>query len=365
MARIRKLYYGIDRGCSEYRMGAFYWPTQEGKRSEYLSAKRNQPAVAEATYQCDPGRLQGDIFLEEDFHFYQEPVHRALGYSACHKFLSTRGEIIVQSWDTAFSADDRRDPSACITALLAPCERSHFSEEKVDLHYDILILDAFVMRLDFGDLEEYAKAQAALWHPNYILIEKKASGEPILQNLKKEGLPVEGVPESKLGKRARALIGTSAGSAQGWMRQGRVMFPARGVGTDEMELDPTISNMIQELKNFSGLTGGRDDQVDAFVHLVNWAILRIANTGALPDNIEATPAFEAPSTPQAAIGALEKMESTNPYGECCEYCRYFSKERKYCQMHKMTTFALNSCEFFDSEEDDEMALLYMGLEENE
>ena len=325
----------------------FYWADSPSKRAEYLQVKRGHPAIAEAVYQCQPGALEGEIFTEKDFRYYLAPKRLMDGLDANMNFVS-QSDMLLQVWDTAFSAQTDADYSVCITAMLISCNRLHpnnpedeFTTSDDEFHYDVYLMDVVREKLDFGDLLPMAESQYNKWRPTSILIEKKASGQSLLQVLDQKGLPVVPVDPGIHSKRARAVFGVKAGSAQGWVQLHRVYFPSEAIWLEDFKT---------ELKNFSGNGDAHDDQVDAFVHLLNYAIVQGAESPALPTNakIEKFMGSDEPkeTLEEALFGDLE-----NPLEmPLCMNCVQYDKVKSFCNFHNRKTTIFDSCENFSNEE---------------
>tara|TARA_R110000796_G_scaffold40142_2_gene99550 strand:+ start:1559 stop:3034 length:1476 start_codon:yes stop_codon:yes gene_type:complete len=89
---------------------------------------------------------------------------------------------IIQSYDTAFSKSDRADYSAITTwGIFEPLEGDGEA---------IVLLDAVRGRWDFPELKEKASELQGQYDPDMILIEQKASGMPLTQELRRMGIPV-------------------------------------------------------------------------------------------------------------------------------------------------------------------------------
>lgn len=260
----------------------FFWPNSP-KRKEYFDVKRTSPTDAEATYQCNPGVLQGEVFIDDDFRSrYQAPEGLEQGKVSPHvKAFVNQGECVVQAWDTAFSATDKSDYSVCITALLVGCDRYLKPNQDptilgpCDSFFRVFILDVFRERLNFASVVREMRSQFLKWEPQTVVVEKKAYGAPAIEQLESTGMPLEPVTPVE-GKRARALEGVGAGSVQGWFRNWRVSLPA------DAEDAQWLPSYLKEMKGFTGEKGKKDDQVDATVHLVQHAIRRGSAGARLP-----------------------------------------------------------------------------------
>ena len=96
---------------------------------------------------------------------------------------------IIQSYDTAFSKKETADFSAITTwGVFKPVEHGPFH---------IILLDMRKGRWDFADLKQIALEEYKYWEPETILIEAKASGMPLTQELRQLGIPVVTYTPSK------------------------------------------------------------------------------------------------------------------------------------------------------------------------
>jgi predicted phage terminase large subunit-like protein len=93
-------------------------------------------------------------------------------------------EFIIQSWDTAFTKNERSDYSACTTWGVF-----HKDEDQSDTH--IILLDAMKERLEFPELKQRAMQMYNEWEPDACIVEAKASGAPLVFELRKMGIPVQ------------------------------------------------------------------------------------------------------------------------------------------------------------------------------
>ena len=89
---------------------------------------------------------------------------------------------VIQSYDTAFSKKETADYSAITTwGIFQPAEGYEDC---------IILLDAIKGRFDFPDLKNLAMQQYQYWSPETTIIEAKASGQPLIQELRRTGIPV-------------------------------------------------------------------------------------------------------------------------------------------------------------------------------
>jgi predicted phage terminase large subunit-like protein len=95
-----------------------------------------------------------------------------------------RCDYVIQSWDTAFEAKTSADYSACTTWGV-------FYNEEEDDKAQIILLDAFKDRMAFPELKAVALKHYKEWQPDAFIIEKKAAGAPLIQELRKMGIPAQ------------------------------------------------------------------------------------------------------------------------------------------------------------------------------
>lgn len=79
---------------------------------------------------------------------------------------------IIQSWDTAFTTDEKNDTSACTTWGIA--------------EDGVYLLDTWSDRLEMPQLLDQIKILAAKWNPGNVLVEAKANGLSIIQTLNQD-----------------------------------------------------------------------------------------------------------------------------------------------------------------------------------
>ena len=92
-------------------------------------------------------------------------------------------EYILQTWDTAFEKNQRADYSACTTwGVFTNAE---------DGTANLILLDTYKKRVEWVELKRDALAQYKMWEPDGLLIEKKATGAPLIYELRSMGIPVQ------------------------------------------------------------------------------------------------------------------------------------------------------------------------------
>jgi predicted phage terminase large subunit-like protein len=180
-----------------------------------------------AQYQQSPVASGGMLFKSEWIRRYSP------------KELPSKFDRIVQSWDTAIKAGNHHDASACIT----------FGEH----NGNYFVLSCLAERLEYPELKRLIISEAEQWAPDAILIEDKASGQSLLQDLRREtALPLIAIlPHGDKITRAAAVSPL--------VEAGRVFFSQKKANYSTLE---------NELLNFP--YAPHDDTVDAFSQFLNW-----------------------------------------------------------------------------------------------
>lgn len=93
-------------------------------------------------------------------------------------------QFIIQSWDTAFTKNQRSDYSACTTWGVF-----HKNEDENDVN--IILLDAWKDKVEFPELKATAKQFYDEWQPDSCIIEAKAAGAPLIFELRRMGVMVQ------------------------------------------------------------------------------------------------------------------------------------------------------------------------------
>jgi predicted phage terminase large subunit-like protein len=155
--------------------------------------------------------------------------------------LPGRFSRIVQSWDTANKAGELNDYSVCTTWGV-----------NLKQYY---LLDVFRKKLTFPDLKRAAVEQSKRFHASTIIIEDKASGTQLIQELQSES--VYGVqlykPPAGTDKVMRLHAQTTA------FENGMVYLPRKA---------PWLNDYLNELTSFPG--SRYDDQVDSTTQVLDY-----------------------------------------------------------------------------------------------
>jgi len=204
-------------------------------------------------YQQDPAADDGLILKRSWWQDWQYPAWRPDSHK---RRPMPECESIIQIWDTAFEEKEENDYSACTTwgVFLFTPEAQHSATGQIMRGKEkrcAILLDAFHDKLAFPDLRRKAQKMYDDWHPDWVLIEKKASGHSLIQELRKSGVPVKSVDPKGKDKIMRAHLSSAP------LEQGCVFWvPGHLDGID----------VIEECAKFP--MGANDDYVDTVVMLL-------------------------------------------------------------------------------------------------
>ncbi|MCI5049509.1 MAG: phage terminase large subunit [Rickettsiales bacterium] len=177
-------------------------------------------------YQQQPAPLGGGMIKTDWFQCYDQ--------DALPDF-----DHIVQSWDTANKATELADYSVCTVWGI-----------KGQQYY---LLDVFREKLDFPELRKAVMVQWSKWSPHTILIEDKASGTQLIQDITKDVRCVRAVKPTD--DKIMRMHSQSA-----LIESGAVYIP---------EQASWLASFLHELSIFPN--GRHDDQVDSVSQFLIWA----------------------------------------------------------------------------------------------
>jgi len=169
-------------------------------------------------------------------------------------------DFILQSWDTAFEKTQRADYSACTTwgVFYQP-------DDAGNEQANIILLNAFRDRMEFPELKKVAVQEYREWEPDSIIIEKKASGAPLIYEMRAMGIPVQEFTPSRGNDKISRLNAVSDLFASG-----RVWAPSTRWAEE----------VIEEVASFPG--SEHDDYVDT----VSMALHRFRRGGYITTNLD-------------------------------------------------------------------------------
>ena len=159
---------------------------------------------------------------------------------------------VIQSYDTAFGKKETADYSAITTWGV-------FSPD--DMKPALILLDARRGRWDFPELKEIALKEYNYWEPEMVLIEAKASGMPLSDELRRTGIPITNYTPTR-GNDKRTRVNSIAPMFE----SGMVYYPEGRTFAEEV---------IEECAAFP--YGENDDYVDT----VTQALMRFRQSGLI------------------------------------------------------------------------------------
>jgi predicted phage terminase large subunit-like protein len=178
-------------------------------------------------YQQAPAPLGGGLVKVEWFKIYTSAD------------LPSKFELIFQSWDTANKPSELSDYSVCTTWGV---------KEK-----RLFLLHVFRKRLGYPELKRAVWEQAEMFNPKTIIIEDKASGTQLIQELVIERLYAVKKYEPTMDKLTRMNTVTST------IENGFVHIPERAAW---------LADYLHELASFP--KGKYDDQADSTSQALDW-----------------------------------------------------------------------------------------------
>lgn len=214
------------------------WPEQWTLES-LLRTKASMPAWQwNAQYQQSPTAQEAAIIKRDDIKWWPKEDPPSVDYT-------------VQSWDTALTTKDRSDYSVCQTWGVWK------NEDGVD---NVILLNSVRGKYEFPELKRMALQQYKDWKPDTVIVETKASGQPLVDEMRRSGIYVQ---EFSPGKGQDKLARVN--SISDMFTSGQVWFPETW----------WASEVVDELLAFPA--GEHDDAVDA----CSLALIRIRKGGLL------------------------------------------------------------------------------------
>src|SRR5271155_2125568 len=153
--------------------------------------------------------------------------------------LPAKFERIVQSWDTVSKATELSDFSVCTSWGIAG--------------KDLYLIDLLRRRMEYPELKREVRAQYERFRPNVVLIEDKASGTQLIQELIADGLHAVTRYQPQSDKVMRMHAQTAM------IENGFVHLP---------DTAPWLAPYLHEVAVFPN--GRHDDQVDSTAQFLDW-----------------------------------------------------------------------------------------------
>jgi predicted phage terminase large subunit-like protein len=214
------------------------WPEQWSLES-LLRTKASMPAWQwNAQYQQNPTAQESAIIKKDAIKWWphEDPP---------------QVDFIVQAYDTALTTKTRSDYSSCQTWGVWK------NEDGMD---NVILLNRVKGKWEFPELKQMALQQAELWLPDSIIVEAKASGQPLIDEMRRSGLFVQDYSPGK-GQDKIARMN----SISDMFASGQVWFPETRWATE----------VVDEILAFP--SGEHDDDVDT----MTLALIRIRKGGLL------------------------------------------------------------------------------------
>jgi predicted phage terminase large subunit-like protein len=162
-------------------------------------------------------------------------------------------DFILQTWDTAFEKTQRADYSAGTTWGIFYPNEDHASP-------NIILLNTYKKRVEWVELKRDVLEEYNEWEPDGILVEKKATGAPLIYELRAMGIPVQEYTPSRGQDKIARLNAVSDIIASGKVWVPRTRW---------------AEELVDEIAEFP--SGQHDDLVDA----TTLALMRFRSGGFL------------------------------------------------------------------------------------
>ena len=160
-------------------------------------------------------------------------------------------DFIIQTYDTAFSTKTTADYSVIQTwGIFSKYEQNEYGYE--DFVPNLILLGNMKGRYEYPELRRIAQMLYDEFQPDVCIIEKKASGQSLLQDMRRAGLPVQDyIPDKDKVSRVYA--------ASPMIEAGRVWLPKNKKWSDDL---------YTEILQFPN--AAHDDQVDAMTMAIHY-----------------------------------------------------------------------------------------------
>jgi len=160
-------------------------------------------------------------------------------------------DFIIQTYDTAFSTRRTADYSVIQTwGIFSQFEKDEYGGEQITSN--LILLGNIRGRFEYPELRRIAQELYQEYRPDVCIIEKKASGQSLIQDMRRAGLPVlDYLPDRD--KVARVYASTPM------MESGRVWLPKDRQFADDL---------FEECMSFPN--GAHDDQVDCMTMAIHY-----------------------------------------------------------------------------------------------
>lgn len=227
-----------------YDIGTSFWP--EFWLTDILLEKKETmtPHEWNALYMQNPTSEEGTIIKRRDFELWLDDDP-----PPCSS--------IVLSMDTAFSTKETADYSAySVWGIFRYSDKDYQGNQITQK--GMILLDSGKGRWEFGELCEKVQELNGKYGPDFIIIEDKASGQSLIQEMRRRGLPI--VPYLPEKDKVFRLHASSP-----FFQQGRIWVP-----TDETKehLRTWAEDLVEEVITFP--FAPHDDLTDTVSQAVLW-----------------------------------------------------------------------------------------------
>lgn len=161
-------------------------------------------------------------------------------------------DFMVQAFDTALTTKERSDFSVCHTWGVF--------ESEEDGTQNVILLNKVKGKYEFPELKAMAHEQYKTWEPDSVIVEAKASGQPLIDEMRRSGIFVQDFSPGK-GQDKIARLNAVADM----FASGHVWFPESA----------WAAATVEEILAFPA--GEHDDEVDT----MTLALMRIRKGGLL------------------------------------------------------------------------------------
>lgn len=218
--------------------GGSFWPELWPERIFHDAKKTMSPSKFNALYMQNPVPDDGAIIKDQDFQRW-------------HSNEPPMCEYIVASLDTAFSQEERADYSAySIWGIFYTKDVAYNGKEIINAN--MILLGADKGRWTFGELCEKMEEIKIQFNPDLYIIEKKASGQSLIQEFRLRQFPLFDYQPDK-SKLARLH------ACENPFKSGRIWVPANR---------DYVTDLLNEVIQYPGAP--HDDYVDTTTQAVLW-----------------------------------------------------------------------------------------------
>lgn len=243
---------GLPEDDPRFSVGTSFWP-EFWPTKLFLERKSVMiPSEWAALFMQEPVAEDGGIVKKSDWQIWTHPNPPDCKY-------------VILSIDTAFSTNEYADYSAYTVWGVFTQVSKDFNDMDVSLDCMIL-LAAGKGRWDFAELCRKVRELDGKFQPDYVIIEDKASGQSLIPEMRKWGLPIVAYKPDR--DKASRLQATTP-----YFQAKRVWVPDGKAYSEEL---------IEEVCSFSPrLKNQRDDLTDCTTQAILWMrdLFKIDNEG--------------------------------------------------------------------------------------